>query len=91
MEDMHVNKIKNVLDPIIQHRPKEDFGEYCNMSIVKGMIKDSTEYILDYLPKLNDKLQRNQNTIRDFQSSQKSIFNKIEDINTGLKEITTFE
>ena len=36
------------------------------MSVVKGLIKDSTAYILDYLPKLNDKLVRNQNTIRDF-------------------------
>jgi hypothetical protein len=61
-----VFKAKNIIPDVIQHRPKEDFGEYCNMSIVKGMIKDSTAYILDYLPKLNDKLTRNQNTIRDF-------------------------
>ena len=52
-------KVKSVIPDTIQHRPKEDFGEYCNMSVVKGMIKDSTAYILDYLPKLNDKLTRN--------------------------------
>jgi len=52
-------KAKSVIPDIIQHRPKEDFGEYCNMSTVKGMIKDSTAYILEMLPRISDKIARN--------------------------------